>query len=319
MAASNGRFDIIGALYDAVFFPSRLDDIIRNLAEWVKPASAAGFFVEPLPHASHLWTTDDVDPFYLDSYAGNWGNDDPFDVVKATKVPRELSALTLVAPHIDRAAKIHRILSRSKTTTDSLGAAFAASGFGILLLAESNRVLFANAEADAVVRGRAGLTYRDGQLVATDRANSERLRALVRQFAQVRGDEGKCVGTLELEREADGSMLVAHVVPISPKRTPIALSLERPAAAIIIIDHGADLQDRVSQFAARFGLTAAETRVLAEIACGSGILAAAKKLGVTEVTARTHAKRIFAKTGTSRQTELIRYFFETSLPRSPVR
>jgi DNA-binding CsgD family transcriptional regulator len=33
-------------------------------------------------------------------------------------------------------------------------------------------------------------------------------------------------------------------------------------------------------------------------------------------TARTHAKHILAKTGTARQTELIRRFFETALPGS---
>ncbi len=38
---------------------------------------------------------------------------------------------------------------------------------------------------------------------------------------------------------------------------------------------------------------------------------------ITELTARTHAKHIFDKTGTSRQTELIRRFFETALPGSP--
>jgi DNA-binding CsgD family transcriptional regulator len=31
----------------------------------------------------------------------------------------------------------------------------------------------------------------------------------------------------------------------------------------------------------------------------------------------THTYRIFAKTGTSRQTELIRRFFETALPGAP--
>ena len=62
---------------------------------------------------------------------------------------------------------------------------------------------------------------------------------------------------------------------------------------------------------------ASETRVLAEIIGGDGLLAAATKLKITEATARTHANRILAKTGTARQTELIRRFFETALPASP--
>jgi DNA-binding CsgD family transcriptional regulator len=71
------------------------------------------------------------------------------------------------------------------------------------------------------------------------------------------------------------------------------------------------------RFAARFGLTAGETRILAEIIGGNGLLAAAAKLKITEATARTHAQRILAKTETNRQTELIRRFFATSLPGSP--
>jgi DNA-binding CsgD family transcriptional regulator len=55
-------------------------------------------------------------------------------------------------------------------------------------------------------------------------------------------------------------------------------------------------------------------RVLAEIIGGNGLLAAAAKLKITEATARTHAKHVLAKTGTTRQTELIRRFFKTALP-----
>ena len=55
----------------------------------------------------------------------------------------------------------------------------------------------------------------------------------------------------------------------------------------------------------------------AEIISGDGLRAAAKKLKITEATARTHAKHIFDKTRTHRQADLIRSFFEASLPDSP--
>jgi DNA-binding CsgD family transcriptional regulator len=38
---------------------------------------------------------------------------------------------------------------------------------------------------------------------------------------------------------------------------------------------------------------------------------------ISGATARTHAYRILEKTGTNRQTELIRRFFETALPGPP--
>ncbi len=71
------------------------------------------------------------------------------------------------------------------------------------------------------------------------------------------------------------------------------------------------------RFSVQFGLTPAETRVLVELVRGKGRLAAAARLNITETTVRTHASRILAKTGTSRQTELIRRFFETGFPGSP--
>jgi hypothetical protein len=43
----------------------------------------------------------------------------------------------------------------------------------------------------------------------------------------------------------------------------------------------------------------------------------AAKLKITEATARSHTNRILAKTGTTRQTELIRRFFEATLPGLP--
>jgi hypothetical protein len=48
----------------------------------------------------------------------------------------------------------------------------------------------------------------------------------------------------------------------------------------------ADYGALIHQFSAKFGLTAAETRVLGEIIAGHGLLAAAARLNITEATAR---------------------------------
>lgn len=54
-----------------------------------------------------------------------------------------------------------------------------------------------------------------------------------------------------------------------------------------------------------FGLTAAEARLAARIASGSGIDDAAQALGVHRETARTQLKAVFLKTNTCRQSELV--------------
>src|SRR5262249_6412648 len=112
----------------------------------------------------------------------------------------------------------------------------------------------------------------------------------------------------------DRPPLLAHVFPLAANRTVSMFDIDRPAVAVFVIDPSADFGAQIRRFGARFGLTFAETRVLGEIIGGNGLLAAAAKLKITEGTARCHANRILAKTGTTRQTELIRRFFETAFP-----
>lgn len=230
--------------------------------------------------------------------------------------PAEWNLLETVVPHLQRAVEVQRLLLRATTIADSLGQAFTAAGFGVLLVSGDCGVLFGNAKAEEHIRRRVGLGYARGRLVATDRVVNQRLQALVRAGTKTEhGTEGGG-GTLELRREGEGQRLIVHVIPLVPQRTWAILDRDRPAAAVFVVDPGADLLVRVRQFAARFGLTSAEIRVLAEIIAGSRMHAAADKLKIAEGTVRTHAKRILAKTGTTRQSELIRRFFETSLPGS---
>ena len=55
-----------------------------------------------------------------------------------------------------------------------------------------------------------------------------------------------------------------------------------------------------------FGLTPAEAKLAYEMAHGDGLVACARRLGITSNTARTHLKHVFEKTGTRRQAELLR-------------
>jgi DNA-binding CsgD family transcriptional regulator len=113
--------------------------------------------------------------------------------------------------------------------------------------------------------------------------------------------------------------LIAHIFPLAASRTASIFEIERPAAALFVLDPTADLRAQVARFGAKFGLTPAESRVLEEIIRGNGLPSAAARLKISGTTARTHADSILEKTGTHRQTELIRRFFETALPGSPGR
>ncbi len=231
--------------------------------------------------------------------------------------PKEWHLLETLAPHLKRAAEVHQLLSRARAATESLGAAVVAAGFAVFLLTEDCRVAFASAKAEELVRRGMGLRYEHGRLAAASPALTDRLHALARGGARPGRAEGEIGQTLELSRGEDRPPLFAHVFPLAAKSAVSIFDLDRPAAAVFVVDPAAGLGAQIRRFAARFGLTAAETRLLGEIIVGNGLTAAATKLKIAEVTARTHAKRIFEKTETRRQAELIRRFFETSLPLSP--
>jgi DNA-binding CsgD family transcriptional regulator len=233
--------------------------------------------------------------------------------------PAEWHLLKTLASHLQRTAVLHALLARERATTEQLGAVVAAAGFAVFLLTRNCRILFANPKAEDLLRHQMGLRHVHGQLAADTPALTHRLEALARAGSRPGRAEGDIGGTLELRRGANRPPLLAHVIPLGPSRTASIFAIDYPAVAVFVVDPAAGVDAQIQRFAARFGLTTAETRVFAELVGGTGLLATAANLNITENTARTHTTRILAKTGTSRQTELIRRFFETTLPGSPGR
>jgi DNA-binding CsgD family transcriptional regulator len=54
-----------------------------------------------------------------------------------------------------------------------------------------------------------------------------------------------------------------------------------------------------------FGLTRAEATLASALACGQSVSDYAEAARISEETARSHVKKILAKTGTNRQSELV--------------
>jgi DNA-binding CsgD family transcriptional regulator len=183
--------------------------------------------------------------------------------------------------------------------------------FGIMLVAEDGFVTFANAMARDLMRRGEGLRGNGGWIAATSPEVTRRLRACIRQNAT--GADATRTGgaTILLERGMDRSSLFAHVMPIESSNKAVARST---AALIFIIDPEFYALPSFNTFAALYGLTRGEARVLQEIIGGQGLIAASTKLRLSEATARTHLRNIFEKTGTKRQTELLCTFFRATSP-----
>jgi DNA-binding CsgD family transcriptional regulator len=66
-----------------------------------------------------------------------------------------------------------------------------------------------------------------------------------------------------------------------------------------------------------YGLRPKEARLACELAAGRTVEEAADTLAITYETARTHLRRVFVKTETSRQSELVALLVRLSIRPSP--
>jgi DNA-binding CsgD family transcriptional regulator len=107
-------------------------------------------------------------------------------------------------------------------------------------------------------------------------------------------------------RAHDNERYVAHVLPLTSGARRKAGISYGAVAAIFVRKAALDLPSPPVVIAQEFKLTAAELRVLFSIIDAGGASEVAEVLGISEATVRTHLHRLFEKTGTVRQADLVK-------------
>lgn len=197
--------------------------------------------------------------------------------------------------------------------TDVLEATMNALAAGIFLVSRDGRVLFMNRIAETFAKAGDALRLVNGRLVPTDRiAAGGLMRVLEHRSASANGfaNGGQ---TIALPR-ASGGGLVAMIFPLPHQPAPCATTQSAAAASIIVQDPAMSLRMPGEAFAQLYCLTAAELRVAMAMVPGSCAQSAAETLGISSNTVKTHLQRIFEKTETSRQADLIALMLRTTPP-----
>jgi len=111
------------------------------------------------------------------------------------------------------------------------------------------------------------------------------------------------------------SLMPPVVLPRTERRPLLAYALRPPAicadplaaaqAIVVLIDPDVRPQPPEEHLKLAFGLSTTEARLAARLAAGESLDAIADALAITYETARTVLKRVFAKVGVSRQSELV--------------
>jgi DNA-binding CsgD family transcriptional regulator len=214
---------------------------------------------------------------------------------------REIELGGLLLPHVRRALMISNVLDVRTIEGARMAEALDALRCGVVLTNERGAILHANRSAERMLCNGDPIQGAGGVLSAKAPSATKELRTAIKLAAKDEAGIGK-TGLAICLTEPDVPPIFAHVLPMAGG--DLRTRLQPGAVAAVFIGATPDEQD--GAMAAGFGLTPAETRVLASLLTGRTLAETADALGVAATTAKTHLENIFSKTGVTRQAELMR-------------
>jgi DNA-binding CsgD family transcriptional regulator len=220
----------------------------------------------------------------------------------------DLAFMRLLAPHFCRALTISDTLDLRTVKSDALAGILDGLVAGVFMLDHAGRVLHQNTAAMRIAADQHIVRIHEGRLwpVNTDSRDAFHA-ALARPIESLdQGNDGDASIALRPLGAATGGMIATLL--------PLAGRAAQPARAVAPFDAhwAAFIQDPLvgmpmpgEAFAKLYALTPAELRVALALAQGLPLEEVAAMLGIGMATVRTHLQRLFKKTGTARQTELV--------------
>jgi len=221
----------------------------------------------------------------------------------------EVEWMRRLVPHLSRSLGLMQRLDMQRAQLASSRAAFDRLPFGVVLLDEDMAVVHCNATAQGVLSRRDGLA-----LDARNRLDglaADDTRALSHWLEGVRDpvlpQPHFCEGFPVARRGGDRprARYLVQCVRIS---SPLGWAAEEGEAryVVFITDPAAVELPTLERLVALYSLTRAQARAALALAMGASYKGAARQLGVTEETVRSHVKDIYPKLRVNRQADLVR-------------
>jgi len=218
-----------------------------------------------------------------------------------------------LVPHFTRAVRLSRRFFNLEIDTAAFPKSLEEMDHGILLTDAFARVVRANPAAKAALDERDGIFLREGRLSVN--GTSDALQKLVFSCAHRYPGIDSPGGDLTVPRPHKSTPLHITVAPLRAAESLRAVpwtATTPPVAIITVADPERARLRRESNLRQCFQLTPAEAAFAGEIMKGDGRKAAARRCKITDGTAKCHLAKIFEKTGTRRQAELVQLLLASS-------
>jgi DNA-binding CsgD family transcriptional regulator/PAS domain-containing protein len=222
----------------------------------------------------------------------------------------ERQLMSLMAPHIRRASLIGDLLNYARVEASQYRTALDALSTSVFFVDCDGRVHYANQSAEALLRDGAHITVAAGRLMPSDPAVRA---ALADTLLRTRSSDpelgGRGIG-IPLAG-SDRAPTVAYVLPLMAS---VAQSLYRPATAAVFISNQVSVPPPSSVLETLYDLTPAEARVMLHISAGKSIADVSDTLGLSQNTVKTHLSRVYGKSGTNKQSDLVKLVLSLAPP-----
>jgi len=215
-----------------------------------------------------------------------------------------LELMALLTPHLKRVVHIHHELERLRLNNRAAQAGLDMAETALIATDGQGRVIFFNETAEILFQRGDGIRLRDGRLSAPDYEVAAALRESIKRAADTGAGRGIYPGGVMLAPRIALDPLHITVVPF---HSSYVFTAERPCALVLISDTSAKLSSRQNTLSHLYGLTPAECRLCDLLVDGLELVTAADKMHITANTGRFMLKNIFRKTGTRRQSHLLRF------------
>lgn len=236
-------------------------------------------------------------------YIGNAGEARGFDAAAIAAVER-------LMPHLQRVLSLqHRFDSQRAIGAAAIGR-YERYRIGTLVVDGEGRVLFANSVAQQLCERGEGLLLRNGYIDALAPAEAATLMQAIRDclLPDAVGHGAGAVRLLRVSRSGGGAPFSLACSASGDARAREVHAGAASRGQVVIMIHDPERTPLESREAARglLGLSERDTELACLLADGDTLEAIARRTGRSLEAVRSQLKRIYRKTGTSRQTELVR-------------
>jgi DNA-binding CsgD family transcriptional regulator len=216
----------------------------------------------------------------------------------------DLDLCRLIIPHLQRSLLMRAHSGRLQVTHQTTLSTLSLLPSALLMLDENGQVVFANAAADELMRRNVGVSISGGRLRLADADANRKLQAcLPGRRSGTATHPGPTGGVFPARGWHDGGLSVL----VAPAKQPQELSLAgAPCVVVMIHDRTMQRTATAAILKSLYGLTSAEGRLLEGLLAGHSLQDLADRWGLSRDTLKAQLTQIFAKTGTSRQAELLR-------------